>query len=103
MRLGRRNLDFLLDFMEVGRRLRVYPSHSFTRELEVQHMQQKSIRDDWGGYTSFDGGVLCFEYVVPARLCKDDSTLPLPVLVALFDEVSSWASMGSDAHLRPGR
>ena len=102
----RRGLPFLLDFMETARIARFQPRHSFTRELEVrqgqQAMQQPADGEWRGGYTSLDGGALSYEYTVPPRLCEESGTLPLPILLALCDEVTSWASISADATLRPG-
>jgi acyl-coenzyme A thioesterase PaaI-like protein len=48
-------------------------------------------------------GVLRFEYTVPQRVCVGPrGTMPLGAVVALVDEVTTWASMGSDRQFRPG-
>ena len=103
----RRGLPFLLDFMETARIARFQPRHSFTRELEVRQAQQVKPQPEgcgWrGGYTSVDHGVLSYEYTVPPRLCEtENGALSLPILLALCDEVTSWASISADATLRPG-
>ena len=108
MRAPKRGLPFLLDFMETARNARFQPRHSFSRELEVLHTQQAKEAPQegrWsGGYTALckDTGVLEYEYTVPERLCDDQKELPLPFLLALCDEVTSWGSISADATLRPG-
>lgn len=74
----------------------------------------KRLSQSYKNYSSFLGmfdatlvdqrgpeGVTTHFKVVPG-LCSRDGYLDLGVILALFDEVSSWAFIGTDRQLRPG-
>ena len=96
-----KRLDRLLSLIRDASRARFLGSRSFSHELEAKHVQQVT---QGGGFTAFgDDGTLTFEYRVPERVCfRGDSYLPLSVLLAIVDEVTSWASVGVDPARRPG-
>ena len=83
-----KRLDRLLSLIRDASRARFLGSRSFSHELEAKHVQQVT---QGGGFTAFgDDGTLTFEYRVPERVCfRGDSYLPLSVLLAIVDEVTS--------------
>ena len=93
-------LSLVTHLLEHSTRLRLLRRDNFSHHLFAKHEQQAPLG---GGFTSWSDNTLHFEYHVPKRACIGPrDTLPLGALVALIDEVTTWVSMGSDRHIRPG-
>jgi len=93
-------LNQFLSLLSDASRARFLGARSFVHELEAKHAQQAS---GGGGYTRLDAdGTLAFEYLVPERVCRPDGRLQLSAILAIVDETTSWASVATDRHKRPG-
>ena len=96
--MSSRRLDALLRLMHDASRAHFMRPHSFAHELLAKHSQQAAMG---GGFTRWDERGLRFEYTVPEQVCFKGH-MPLSAIVALVDETTTWASVGSDRHRRGG-
>ena len=84
-----------------GARLKWMRRQTFAHQLYAKHEQQQPLG---GGFTEWgDDGYLRYVYRVPKRTCiGPKESMPLSAVLAIVDEVTTWASMGDDRHMRPG-
>ena len=75
--------------------------HTFAHELFAKHEQQRPLGGGFVEWTT--DGQLLYSYRVPRCVCiGHGGTMPLGAVVALVDEVTTWASLCVDRHHRPG-
>ena len=92
---------FVHRMLEHGTAARFLRRHTFAHELFAKHEQQRPLG---GGFVEWNAdGQLLYSYRVPKRVCIGaKNTMPLSAVVALVDEVTTWASLCADRSHRPG-
>ena len=55
-----------------------------------------------GIYAVDDAGGIRFEYTVPEAALMGGGELPLSSMLAIADDVTTWAAVGADRYSRPG-
>jgi acyl-coenzyme A thioesterase PaaI-like protein len=99
MSSSRDKMAFLRRMLEGGARARFLRRHSFSHQLFGKHEQQQPS----GGFTEWSSdGALRFVYKVPPCVCVAHDTMPLSAIVAMVDEVTTWASICEDRSRRAG-
>lgn len=93
-------MAFLHRMLEGSARARFLRRNSFSHHLFGKHEQQQVQN---GGFTEWSSdNILRFVYKVPPCVCVAHDTMPLSAIVAMVDEVTTWASICKDKSRRAG-
>ena len=93
-------MAFVHRMLEGSARARFLRRHTFSHQLFGKHEQQQHQN---GGFIEWSSSnILRFVYKVPPCVCVAHDTMPLSAIVAMVDEVTTWASIGKDKSRRAG-